>query len=88
MDEALAENELYQLYIYDDPKSFLCLLLLMPLFQTNSINETKSKLDYIVCANGITENNNHTLKQKHHEQFSLHYCHTFLYWMGGWLFRF
>ena len=25
----------------------------MPLLQTNSINEAKSKLDYIVCANGI-----------------------------------
>ena len=44
---------LYQLYIQNDPMSFLCLLLLMPLLQTNSINETKSILDYIVCANGI-----------------------------------
>jgi hypothetical protein len=27
----------------------------MPLLQTNSINETKSKLDYIVCANGTKQ---------------------------------
>jgi len=45
----------------------------MPLLQTNSINETKSKLDYIVCANGIiTRFSFYTqdyskLEIKHHE---------------------
>ena len=28
----------------------------MPLLQSNSINETKSKLDYIVCANDKKQN--------------------------------